>query len=386
MGIPKRVAVFLDGTWNTVGDNTNVWRLKSLCDPADPQQTVYYSVGVGTQLGERIRGGLFGYGLDHEITDAYKWLVDNYNEGDQLFIFGFSRGAYTARSLSGFISKCGLLKPGSPLSINQLYDRYRRRTDKTIRELLQNVESGTTSQASLALEELWLLRYSNPISIDFIGIWDTVGSLGIPVGMKRNVAKYRFLDTHLRLSNAHAYHALAIDEHRASFTPTLWTKTTLTGANPAPARPVENVEQRWFAGAHANVGGGYPSDLLAQVPLRWLMAKAASHGLKFRWTVEIDQTNVDPPIADSYASFLWGIYGRFSSRYFRPIGAPPAIGTAATTSTINETIDRSVFDRWRTNPSYRPQNLDDWAKRNGTDPSKITGSVLATDPNVNVPD
>lgn len=108
-------------------------------------------------------------------------------------------------------------------------------------------------------------------------------------------AKYRFLDTHLRLSNAHAYHALAVDEHRASFTPTLWTKTTLTGANPAPARPIENVEQRWFAGAHANVGGGYPSDLLAQVPLRWLMAKAASSGLKFRSPVEIDQTNVDPP-------------------------------------------------------------------------------------------
>ncbi|RUV84685.1 DUF2235 domain-containing protein [Mesorhizobium sp. M1A.F.Ca.IN.020.06.1.1] len=311
---------------------------------------------------------------------------DNYNEGDRLFIFGFSRGAYTARSLSGFISKCGLLKPGSPLSINQLYGRYRRRTDKTIRELIQNIESGATSQAGLALEESWLLRYSSPITIDFLGIWDTVGSLGVPVGMKRNVAKYRFLDTHLRLSNTNAYHALAVDEHRASFTPTLWTRTTAAGANPAPSRPIENVEQRWFVGAHANVGGGYPSDLLAQVPLGWLMAKAATHGLKFRGNIETDQANVDSPIADSYAAFLGGLYRFFSRRYFRPIGAEPSVGSAATTSTINETIDRSVFDRWRTNPSYRPRNLETWARRNGVDPSEITHSVLAADANVKVPD
>ncbi|HEY6904879.1 MAG TPA: DUF2235 domain-containing protein [Candidatus Acidoferrales bacterium] len=117
----KRLAVFLDGTWNTVNDNTNVWRLKSLLAPTDPNgvdQLSYYSTGVGTTFGERLRGGMFGYGLNDEIIRAYEWVIDHYNGGDQLFIFGFSRGAYTARSLSGFISKCGLLTAGAPLSVN----------------------------------------------------------------------------------------------------------------------------------------------------------------------------------------------------------------------------------------------------------------------------
>ncbi|MER9431973.1 DUF2235 domain-containing protein [Mesorhizobium sp. M0408] len=381
MGNPKRLAVFLDGTWNTVGDNTNVWRLKSLCDPDDPAQLVYYSTGVGTQLGEKIRGGLFGLGIDHEISEAYEWLVDHYNKGDKLYIFGFSRGAYTARSLSGLISKCGLLKPGSPISIRQLYDRYRRRTDKTIRELLQVLERAGGDATAVQLEERWLLRYSNPINIDFVGIWDTVGSLGVPIGAKRNIAKYRFLDTHLRLSNLNAYHALAIDEHRASFAPTLWTRTVAAGAsNPAPARAIENVEQRWFVGAHANIGGGYPSDLLAQIPLKWLMAKAEFHGLKFRSQVDVDQGNALPTVADSYAGFLGGIYRYFTKPYNRPIGAPPLAGSDATTSTINETIDGSVFDRWRAQLTYRPKNLQDWAARTGVDPATINRSVPAADP------
>src|SRR3984893_4207411 len=98
----KRIAVFLDGTWNTVNDNTNVWRLKSLLAPHDRdglEQLSYYSTGVGPAFGERFRGGMFGYGLNDEIIRAYEWLIDHYNIGDELFIFGFSRGAYTARSL-----------------------------------------------------------------------------------------------------------------------------------------------------------------------------------------------------------------------------------------------------------------------------------------------
>jgi uncharacterized protein (DUF2235 family) len=125
----KRVAVFLDGTWNTVNDNTNVWRLKSLLAPATAdgtRQAAYYHKGVGTSFGTRDRGGMFGYGLNDEIIRAYEWLIDNYNLGDELFIFGFSRGAYTARSLSGFIAKCGLISIGAPLSVKELYDRYRR--------------------------------------------------------------------------------------------------------------------------------------------------------------------------------------------------------------------------------------------------------------------
>lgn len=100
----KRLALFLDGTWNAVGDNTNVWRLKSLCAPRSPDgsvQLAYYDIGVNGFL-----GGMFGKGLDRNITDAYEWLIDQYNPSDEIFIFGFSRGAYTARSLAGLVSKC----------------------------------------------------------------------------------------------------------------------------------------------------------------------------------------------------------------------------------------------------------------------------------------
>lgn len=105
----KRIAIFLDGTWDTLGNNTNVWRLKSLCDPAASDQAVYYSQGVGTAFGQKFLGGFFGYGIDEEIIDAYAWLTDVFEAGDELFIFGFSRGAYTARSLSGLIATCGVL-------------------------------------------------------------------------------------------------------------------------------------------------------------------------------------------------------------------------------------------------------------------------------------
>src|SRR6266700_518630 len=151
----KRLVVFLDGTWNTVNDNTNVWRLKSLLASQGRdglEQISYFSVGVGTAFGERLRSGMFGYGLNDEIIRAYEWLIDHYDVGDELFIFGFSRGAYTARSLSGLISKCGLLTPGAPLSVRQLYARYRRGSAvKTIRELLKDAGG----QTNLSLEERW---------------------------------------------------------------------------------------------------------------------------------------------------------------------------------------------------------------------------------------
>jgi uncharacterized protein (DUF2235 family) len=109
----RKLAVFLDGTWDRAFGNTNVWRLKSLCAPR-PDQLVFYSEGVGTSLADRLRGGVFGYGIDDQLTLAYQWLVENYHDGDELFVFGFSRGAFAARSLSGLISRCGLLKLGAP--------------------------------------------------------------------------------------------------------------------------------------------------------------------------------------------------------------------------------------------------------------------------------
>ncbi|MGY4177664.1 uncharacterized protein (DUF2235 family) [Bradyrhizobium sp. USDA 4518] len=307
----KKLAIYLDGTFNTLNNNTNVWRLKSLtAETAD--QRVYYSQGVGTIRGEVVRGGVAGYGIDDEIIHAYTWLIENFEDGDEIFIFGFSRGAYTARSLSGLISKCGILRLGAPLSIEQLYARYRLYVAPTIRSLL-----GNPLPTDASLEEKWLTKYSRPTKIKFIGVWDTVGSMGIPTtSAEAKVHKYRFLDTHLRLDYEYAFHALALDEHRADFDATFWTRTVKTGEAGAPERTLEHVEQRWFVGCHANVGGGYASDPLSQRPLVWLMDKAGALGLAYRDKVEIDVTEIVPAINDSYSEFGKGLYHYFSKRFF----------------------------------------------------------------------
>jgi uncharacterized protein (DUF2235 family) len=382
----KRLAVFLDGTWNAVDDNTNVWRMKALCATASSEgapQLVYYDIGVNGVV-----GGMFGKGLSRNVREAYEWLIDNYNEGDDIFIFGFSRGAYTARSLSGLIAKHGLLKPGAPLGVAQLYERYKRTDDRTVWVLRAEDKAGSLKNATL--EERWILKYSQPINIKMVAVWDTVGALGIPAfsieGISRS--KLGFLHTGLRLSIENGYHALAIDEHRKAFAPTLWTvrRSHDPKAIHAVPRSISSVEQRWFAGAHANVGGGCLSDLLAQIPLRWIMKKASLHGLTFRADVDIDGDVFTAPISDSYKEFMSGAYCKISGRHYRPIGVPAEKREDGTHTNVNETIDSSVFDRWREVPSYRPPNVADWAKLRNVDPKKINISVRADDPSVAAPD
>jgi uncharacterized protein (DUF2235 family) len=378
----KRIALFLDGTWNNVSDHTNVWRLKSLCAKS-PEPLVYYSAGVGTQFGERLSGGMFGIGINDEVTNAYEWLVEHYEQDAQLFIFGFSRGAFTARSLAGFISKCGLLKPGSPVSMKQMFERYRKGTAATVRALGRVVESG------LSLEDQWIKEYSRPIPIWFQGVWDTVGALGVPLPCVPNVSRedFAFLETDLRINDTHAYHALAIDEHRDAFAPTLWVKSTPKQGQTTPPRDLDHVEQRWFVGAHANVGGGYENDLLAQIPLAWLMNKAIAHGLEFKDSVVVDGDENTCPIHDSLAEMAHGIYEilTLGKHYYRPIGAEPVDTGDAVITTINETIDATVFDRWRSDETYRPKNLSDWATRRRVDPSTLKQSVRANDASAIIP-
>jgi len=372
----------LDGTWNNVDDNTNVWRLKSLCAKS-AEQDVYYSAGVGTQSGEHLSGGMFGIGINEEVINAYEWLVEHFEPDAQLFIFGFSRGAFTARSLAGFISKCGLLKAGSPVSMKQLYQRYRKGTAQSVLAL------GKVVEGELAQEDKWIKEYSRAVPIWFQGVWDTVGSLGVPLPCVPKVSRadFAFLETDLRINDTHAYHALAIDEHREAFAPTLWTKSTPKQGETFPPRSLDHVEQRWFVGAHANVGGGYEDDLLAQVPLKWLMNKAIAHGLVFKDTVVIDGDENTCPIHDSLGEMAHGIYEvlTLGKHHYRPIGVEPVDTGDAVTTTINETVDATVFDRWRYDGTYRPNNLLDWAKRRTVDPSTLNRSVRADDPTVVVP-
>lgn len=379
----KRLAIFLDGTFNAVDDNTNVWRLKSVCAPRSEDgsdQFVYYARGVNG-----FWGGTVGKGLDDLIKGGYEWLIDQYEPDDEVFIFGFSRGAYAARSLAGLITKCGLLKSGGAMGVKQLYARYQHPEADTIWQLWDNGDGGKTT------DERLLIKYSQRIPIKLVAVWDTVGALGMPFGNIPGVSRSSFgwLHTGLRVPIENAFHAMAIDEHRGAFAPTLWTvrKPKDPKAIVATPRTLESVEQRWFVGAHANVGGGYPSDLLAQIPLRWMMKKASSHGLAFKNDVDLDGDALRASISDSYREFMYGAYSKTSRRYYRPIGEAPRADDDGTHTNVNETIDASVFDRYRADTGYRPPNMVEWANRYQVAPAELSSSVRANDPKkTDVPD
>jgi hypothetical protein len=229
-----------------------------------------------------------------------------------------------------------------------------------------------------------LLSYSQRINIEFTGVFDTVGSLGVPFGNFWFSSK-RSQFHHTRLSNLYrrTYQALAIDEHRRHFSPAVWTKFTPRQTDVQARIPKFQplVEQRWFAGAHANIGGGYIDDRLAQIPLSWLAEKASFAGLSFRYPVQVDPGSFRDPVVDSYARFAGGLYrlATLGQRHLRTIGSDSfdVAAPAGYIKTVNETIDASVFERWRSESDYRPQNLIAWATRKRVDPVHIVGPVSA---------
>ncbi len=323
---------------------------------------------------------MFGTGINTVIIGAYEWLVAHYAPGDEVFIFGFSRGAYAARSVAGLIAKYGVLRPGSPVGIGELFERYRKgASERTIYQLMDTKRTGKLDNP-ITLERR-MLTYSVLAPVKMVGVWDTVGALQ---------GEYGFLETGLWRTIENGFHALAIDEHRLKFAPTLWTKNTHKPPQPGAAapQPLTCVEQRWFVDAHANVGGGYSSDLLAQSPLRWMMSKAAALGLGFREQVADEEGLYAAPVNDSFREMAGGAYylSRLGRPYLRPIGAPDVTTPNLMTETINEAIDESVFQRWRQNAGYRPRNLLAWGKAHGIDdPGTPKGSVLAKAPTTIVP-
>jgi uncharacterized protein (DUF2235 family) len=368
----KRLALFLDGTWNDPDSNTNVFRLHGWVDKRDSagvEQRAHYLKGVGTNWYDRLHGGALGAGLSTNVLAGYGWLSENYDDGDEIYLFGFSRGAYTARSVAGVIVRCGLLQSGATMSVGEVYERYR--AGKDLPPIYGLLYARDFNKRALTASEQRLLDNCRRVPIHMIGVWDTVGALGVPwtnaplLGRKN----FYFHNTNLSKLFVHAYQALAIDEWRGPYKPTLWTDFIPDDAPAVASDRTQAVEQRWFIGAHCNVGGGYADDRLCDVPLAWLQRKAMDCGLSFGTQVPLrgDEHKVEP--VDSYAQFLHGIYKwlRLGKRYYRPIGAGPRKVKGGLSVPINETIDESVFRRWRNVDRYRPANLANWAKARGLD-------------------
>ncbi len=386
----KRLALFYDGTWNKPDNNTNVWRLSlMLADQGNDgvPQIKFYDEGVGTHWTDRISGGAFGYGLSENVRSGYRWLMEHYDPGDEIFVFGFSRGAFTARSLTGVIARCGLLKPDAPMSYAQLYERYQK--GDRVRPIYQLRYLQSQGEENFDFEELALLEhtYYQRNFIKMVGVWDTVGTLGVPFGNIPGISRrtLAFHNTHLSKIVQNSYQALALDEQRKPYWAVLWTNFVRAQPDPSTTPHVDNrmVEQRWFAGAHCNVGGGYRNDLLPQRPLAWIQGRARDCGIAFRSQVSVTENDLDIKPCDSYAEFLGGLWKilTLGKRYVRWVMPDPVEKTphwkgtirieAGRVETVNERIDLSVFRRCQRYSNYRPASLVEWARRKDLDLNEI---------------
>lgn len=284
-----RLIVCCDGTWNTPDQRedglpspTNVVKFHNAlaAEGGGEAQSHYYHSGVGTDGNwwDRIAGGGLGRGLDDNVKSAYHWLARAYAPGDSIWLFGFSRGAYTARSVGGMIARCGLvdLAPRDGLSVpdtwaavDEVFEAYRARTPlraSPARPFHNVGERGPTVGTT---------------GIRFVGVWDTVGSLGIPddlalLDLLDDAEDHAFHDCTLSDVVQTARHAVAMDERRQTFSPTLWTDVAAD----------RDVKQLWFPGVHGDVGGGYAQAGLSDGALRWMMTEAAEAGLAFRPGIE----------------------------------------------------------------------------------------------------
>lgn len=260
----KRIIVCSDGTWQSPESDhaTHVMRLARGIAPEDAagnKQVVFYDWGIGSD-GARIRGGMTGSGIDKNIMDCYRFLVHNYDRGDELYFFGFSRGAYTVRSLAGLVRNAGLVRREHAQRIPEAYELYRRRSGA----------SAPGRDEATAFRKHYAVADITPI--EFVGVWDTVGALGIPAPFlgALGTGRYLFHDTAPSKIIRCARHAVAIDENRQDFEPSLWT-----------AKPGLDLKQVWFAGVHTDVGGGYKDRGLGDHAGQWLAGEASARGLAF---------------------------------------------------------------------------------------------------------
>ncbi len=369
----KRLILCCDGTWNRADQSrngepcpTNVLRLACRVAKRDEAkkipQVIYYRQGVGTgNWLDRLTGGAFGHGLEENIHDAYRFLVANYELGDEIFLFGFSRGAFTARSLAGMIRKCGILKRTCLQSYSEALALYRS-------AIHPDNEEARRFRATRCMTE------GKEIPIRFIGVWDTVGALGIPVRGLRWLTRHRyeFHDTELSGTVQTACHALAIDEQRAPFVPALWQD--LPKAN-------QTIEQVWFPGAHSDVGGGYGSGGISDISLQWMIDKAADANLIFDTEVmEMTPIQTLDPLAPIHNSKL-GLY-RLTWGIDRVIGIAKRCCENGGQEELCEDDTQDAHPcsktRWDQEPNYRPRPLRDFLRRRrGSSTPKVLTSLPA---------
>lgn len=349
----RRIIVCCDGTWNRPESRreTNVVRLVRAIAPDDQgtAQIVHYHQGVGTgNFIDRIAGGGAGIGLSASVKACYGFLVDNYRPHDDIFLFGFSRGAYVVRALGGLIGTVGMVRKYEMERFADVWDWYWQ--EKAQRNVA-------------VLDYLAPDRYRD-VDIECIGVWDTVGALGIP-GSRFCAKTYAFHETALGPHVRYALQALAIDETRGNFQGAVWVSPAAPEGAEAPAEPDQKaprepeqvLEQVWFPGVHSNIGGGYPRHGLSDAAFLWMLSKLEEHQL-----LALDQRSIVAQLDDEPTErYPAGAMQDSRTRVWRLVGCPVPrpICIISDTERVHESAwerrdalarlvpDRDIYKRWR---------------------------------------
>ena len=336
------IVICADGTWNRPEEDiqkdfpTNVLKLARAIKPAANgiKQHVFYDWGLGSYHNS-LSAGATGRGIHKNILDGYRYIVQNYAANDKIYLFGFSRGAYTVRALCGLINNCGILKRPDAALISEAWKIYKSPSDK-------NHPGG---KASLAFRSNHCYASKK---VHFVGVWDTVGALGIPFSLMGLFEKDdEFYDTKMGSNVSYARHALAIDEQREDFEPTVWTP-----------RPGVDLKQVWFSGVHTDVGGSYPPDKKtglrsSDIPLAWMIGEAAKAGLK-----------IEPHIKSALNEDIKAKLHKSRNHVYRlksPLHRELMIDGKPTK------IHPSVKSRYLADTSYRPPRLKELVEQLGWD-------------------
>jgi uncharacterized protein (DUF2235 family) len=284
--MPKNIVIFSDGTGQAGGlpgiQPSNVYKLFQACPIVPGAQATFYDPGLGCPLDGARRGRwralynlasqMTGLGLSENIADCYDALIRLYEPGDRIYLFGFSRGAYTVRSLGGVLSLCGIPTRGARGENPRASRRARRRLVwRAIHRVYQTYgHSGLKRSLRARRAERYRARYASHEAMPyFIGAWDTVRALGLPGVSRFMLWRHAFHDATLNPKVPFARQALALDENRAAMAPVLWDETEAD-------RAASRIKQVWFPGVHSDVGGGYPECELSDLSLEWMVGEATS--------------------------------------------------------------------------------------------------------------
>jgi len=328
----KRIVICADGTWNKPEENlekdypTNVLKFSRAIAPLDNSkisQTVFYDWGIGSYH-DNITGGAFGAGLNKNIQDCYRYIIHNYEIGDELYFFGFSRGAYTVRSLCGLINNCSILKREHANRISEGFDLYKSKTIKP------------KDKESVQFRKNYAV--ADKTKIHFLGVWDTVGTLGLPISFFGLIKeKHLFHDNKIGSIVKTARHALSLDEKRKDFKPTIWEP-----------KPSIDLKQVWFAGVHSDIGGGYAPDkfgnTLADIPMTWIKEEAQKSGLTFEKQIN-EASNCATAVQHEEYKSHFTLLGKYTRKIPK-----------------HTFIHQSVKERYLSNPKYRPVSLTNFLK------------------------